>query len=50
MMIYRFDFDCLKGANDNSRIIIQDDNLERLSISSVMTDSNGNILINIRRQ
>ena len=49
-MIYRFDFDCLRGANDNSRIIIQDDNLETIPISSVMTDAEGNILINIRRQ
>lgn len=48
-MIYRFDFDCLRGANDNSRIIIQDDNLERIPFDSVMTDSDGNILINIRR-
>ena len=49
-MIYRFDFDCLRGASDNSRIIIQDDNLEDIPIHSVMTDSDGNILINIRRQ
>lgn len=48
-MIYKFDFDCLRGANDNSQIIIQDDEGE-IPISSIMTDSEGNIIINIRRQ
>ena len=46
-MMYVFDFDLLRGATENSRIIVKDADGNEVGISSLSTDENGDVVLTL---
>lgn len=46
MGVYVFDFDCLRGANEDSKVIIKHNDKEMI-IDSLSTDKDGNVIVKV---
>ena len=46
MGVYVFDFDCLKGASENSRVIIKHNDKEMI-ISTLSTNQDGDVIVEV---
>lgn len=46
MSTHVFDFDCLRGANENSRVIIKHNDKEMI-ISTLSTNKDGDVIVEV---
>ena len=46
MGVYVFDFDCLRGASEDSKVIIKHNDKEMI-IDSLSTDKDGNVIVKV---